>query len=297
MSRGGAGGLQQLGLELHREELVGLSLVDEERQSLRRLRHQLHRVVRRPGRPVFAEVRGEGLLSPRHPAGRHDGREGRDAAVAARVAQGERQRAVASHGVAREAARLAGGEVLLDERRQLLHHVVLHLEVRGPGRAGGVEVEARPLAQVVTGLVGHALAAGAGVGRHQNQPEGRRVLLRAGLGDEVLLGAGQPREPVHHRAASTRERRWRQVHRHLHLAAQRLRGVLPHLLPAAEAAVLLDALHPSGLPEGALGLRGVGGQEVHQRGAQAVVGLELLRAQRRPDLVHLRRRGAPLDDG
>ena len=41
------------------------------------------------------------------------------------------------------------------------------------------------------GVVGHVLAARAGVGCHQDDPVLGRVALRAGLGDEVLLVAGQ----------------------------------------------------------------------------------------------------------
>jgi hypothetical protein len=84
---------------------------------------------------------------------------------------------VAAHAVAREGA--AGGverQGGFEHRRQLVHDVGLHAEVPAPGRLGGVEVEAGPLAEVVLGHVGHRLpvaigAAGGRVGGHHRHPQ------------------------------------------------------------------------------------------------------------------------------
>src|SRR3546814_5978061 len=69
-----------------------------------------------------------------------------------------------------------------------------------PGLTRRVDVEARTLAEVVGRVVGDIIAARAGVRRDHDDPVLGRVTLRAGLGDEVLLVAGQAREPVQHRA-------------------------------------------------------------------------------------------------
>src|SRR5690606_34533721 len=109
------------------------------------------------------------------------------AAIASGVAQGGDQRAVAAHGMACNGAFGHGGEMLLDQGGQFLGDVVLHAVVGRPGRLGGVQVEARALAQVVGGIVGHAFAARAGVGGDQDQAAALGVGLGAGLGDEILL--------------------------------------------------------------------------------------------------------------
>jgi len=85
----------------------------------------------------------------------------------------------------------------------------------------GIPIEACALTEVVARVVGHAFAARAGVRRHHDQTVLGRVLLKARLGDEVLLGAGQAREPVQHRAGLAAQRGRRQVDGELHLAAQR----------------------------------------------------------------------------
>src|SRR3546814_13933838 len=68
------------------------------------------------------------------------------------------------------------------------------------GLSRRVDVEARTLAEVVGRVGGDIIAARAGVRRDHDDPVLGRVTLRAGLGDEVLLVAGQAQEPVQHRA-------------------------------------------------------------------------------------------------
>src|SRR3546814_6475179 len=102
-------------------------------------------------------------------------------------------------------ARIAGRRISLHPRRQLVDDVVVHAVVLRPRLPRRVDVEARALAQVVAVGIGHAFAARAGVRRDQDDPVLGRVALRAGLGDEVLLIAGQAREPVQHRARRSEE--------------------------------------------------------------------------------------------
>src|SRR5690606_21719482 len=70
------------------------------------------------------------------------------------------------------------------------------------------------------------------------------VALRAGLGDAILLVAGQAREPVQHRAGGLFGLR-REVHADGHVAAQDLGAVAVDVLPAAETGAVFDAFHGS----------------------------------------------------
>src|SRR5690606_15485232 len=68
-----------------------------------------------------------------------------------------------------------------------------------------------------------------------------RVALGAGLGDEVLLGAGQAREPVQYRQAGAGLCLRRQVHAHGHVAAQDFGTVAMDVLPAAETGAVFES--------------------------------------------------------
>ena len=136
------------------------------------------------------------------------------------MAQGRDQSAMAAHGVAKDAAQGAGRKVLLDQRGQLQGHIVLHPVVRSPGGLRGVDIKTRTLAQVVGRVVGHRIAAWAGVRCNHDDTMARRMRLSAGLGDEVLLGAGQPGQPVKHRACLAARCGFGQIHRQLHLATE-----------------------------------------------------------------------------
>ena len=125
--------------------------------------------------------------------------------------------------------------------------------MRGPRLLRGIDVEARALAEVVAVGIGHVVASRTGVGTDDGDAVLRRVALRAGLGDEVLLGAGQARQPVQHRAFLARQRGGRQIDAELHVGAGAAAGVLPDFLPAAEAGVVFDAIHEALLHSSRLG--------------------------------------------
>ncbi|VUL99873.1 hypothetical protein PGKDCPLP_02285 [Stenotrophomonas maltophilia] len=242
MAGGITGLLQALRLQLGLQEFIRLALVDQQRQALSGHRDQFAGIPLRPVRRVVAQVGVEGLLPPRHVAGRNDRRERRHAAVAPRVAQRDHQRTVTAHRVAADAARIGDREIRLDQCRQFLRHVVVHAVVLRPRCTGGIEVEPRPLAQVIALGIGHVIAAWAGIGRDDDHAMLGRVALRARLGDDVLLGAGQPAQPVQHRQF-LRFRLRRQVHGELHVAAQR-GGMMPvDVLPAAETGAVFNTFH------------------------------------------------------
>ena len=61
----------------------------------------------------------------------------------------------------------------------------------------GIHAKASPLAQVIGRVVGHPFASRTGVGRHHNHAANRAAWACApDFGDEVLLGASQPRQPT-----------------------------------------------------------------------------------------------------
>ena len=146
---------------------------------------------------------------------------------------------MAAHRVPRDGPDGVGGELGLDERRQLLGHVRPHLEVGVVGGLRGVDVEARPLAEVVAVHVGDAVPARRSVGGDDHDPAGRGGLEgHRGLLDEVVVGAGQPREPVEHGHLGD-PRRGREEHAEGHFRPGGARGVPELLQGASEHAVLL----------------------------------------------------------
>ena len=240
---GGAGRrLQGLRPELDLKEVVAVALVDQDRQPLLCLGQQRAGIPLAPARTVLAQVTGESLLAPGALQRIADRRERRDRLVATGVLQRTDQRTVTTHGVAGDAALVADREVGLDQRRQLLHHVVIHAVVACPGLLGGVEVETGTQAEVpgLVGVIRHALATRAGVGRDDDQAELGSHTLRSRLLHEVLVGAGQAAQPVQHRQPGALLHLRRQVHGEHHVAVEHRRAVPVALVPAAETLVAGD---------------------------------------------------------
>ena len=243
----GADRLQALRLELLLEELITLALLDEQLltlgAALARLLDQLAGVPLRPLGAVIAEIAAEGFLAPRAGHRIDDRREGRDRTIAARILQRADQRAVAAHGVTGDRLTLAiHREVTLDERRQLLGDVVIHAVMTRPRLAGGIDVEACATAEVVAVVFAVQIdAARTGVRADQGDAQLRRLLLRAGLLHEVLVGAGQPRQPPQHRHRALFGL-GRQIDGEHHVAIQAAAAVTVTLEPAAMHLVGADQL-------------------------------------------------------
>ena len=92
------------------------------------------------------------------------------------------------------------GEVRGEQGGQLLGHVGVHAIGEAPGVLGGVDIEARPRAEVVAVVLTRKVeAARTRVGSHQEQALPRREALGAGLDGCVLPGAGEAREVGEHR--------------------------------------------------------------------------------------------------
>lgn len=232
-----AGLPQQVQLELAFQEGVGRALVHQDLRQAGAVLDQGRGVVAAPGGTVGAEIGGERLLPPGAAQGRDDRGEGGDRPEARGVPQRQGQRAMAAHGMAGD--RLPPHirrELRRNDPGQLARDPAFHAEMRRPGRLGGVEVEARALAQVIGRVVGHALATRRGIGHHEDQPELGGEALGAGLLGEVGLGAGEAgQEPeegeLRPRLAGSR----RQVEAEAHRRAGHRAVVAAHKLRAAEA--------------------------------------------------------------
>ena len=97
-----------------------------------------------------------------------------------------------------------GREILGDQRRQLLGDVGVHPVIGRERRLGRIDVEAGALAEIIGLVVGHALAARAGVGRDEDQAElGAGPAILALLGD-IGVGAGEPGQIPDHRQFADR---------------------------------------------------------------------------------------------
>ena len=136
----------------------------------------------------------------------------------------------------------------MDKRGELLGDVGIHLIMRGPRRRCGVDVKARPLAEIPP-LFGvcDPVTARARIWGEYGEAEGARHALKARFGGDVLPGACQPGEK-----GDDRERggcRLREIEREGHRHAARLGVVLQDELTPAKACPFGDGLHkrdPSG---------------------------------------------------
>ena len=194
----GDGGFDQFGLQLVFQEAVGQALVDQDivEACPGAVLDQRAGVVGAPSGTVWAEIGRHRLVAPRAVQRRDDRREGADRLEEVRVAQGDGQRAVAAHRMAEDPpSRRVQREGAVDGLQQVLGDVRVHLEVRRPRGLGGVDIEARALPQVVGRIVRHALATRRRVRRDDGHAMLGSVFVHARLHREIVLGAGQARQP------------------------------------------------------------------------------------------------------
>ena len=140
---------------------------------------------------VVAKVGRELFAAPVRLRGVGDGREGGHAFEPIGAVHGERQRAVAAHGMAGD--RLTLGvevEVCENKLRQVVVKIVPHLEVWRPRVLRGVHVEPCALAEVVVVVICDAFAARRGIGKDQRDPVFGGPRLRARFHHCVFMGAG-----------------------------------------------------------------------------------------------------------
>ena len=242
--------LEQMGVQLPFQKLVRQALVDEDAarvggQGL--VFHQHGGIVLTPAGAVCTQVAGERLLAPGALGGRADGRKGREGFEPPRVAQGQGERAVPAHRVAKNAQALpVDRQRARAQRQQLVHQVAFHAPVRGPGGLGGVQVKACAHAKVpALGFAGHVGAARAGVGRDERQAQFGCAALGAGLGSEGLFGAGQPGQVQQGRDRALAGL-GRQVHRKFHRQADGARIMAVEALLAAKAGMAAQQFQMGG---------------------------------------------------
>mmetsp|Transcript_2201 Transcript_2201/g.5651 ORF Transcript_2201/g.5651 Transcript_2201/m.5651 type:complete len:532 (-) Transcript_2201:177-1772(-) len=289
-----AGGLEELWLELLDEELVVEALVDKDGRARPRVRaDQLARVVLGACLQAALEVLPECRATPRALGRSADGRQRRCGREAARVAQEERESAVAAHRVARDRhARCVDVERARAEGQELVHDVALHLEARPlVRRLVGVDVKARPLAEFPRARVHHA-AARRRVWADHGEPELGRALLERALGRRSLVVARQPgeeddggegprrlRRRAHDAALALISAR-RQEDAERHVGARDSGAVFEALLRAAPRCARREQLQRR-----AAVCRGLGGTvrlAVRDDSAQALARVQRLDSARRP---------------
>ena len=120
--------------------------------------------------------------------------------------------------------------------RQFIDHVVVHVIVRRPGGLGGVDIKTRAKPEIpgAVRVVGNSVAPGTGVGADNGDSGFGRIALGAGLLYEIVVGAGQPRQPPDQWHEALR-RLGRQIDRKRHLATENFGAMFQFELPAAEA--------------------------------------------------------------
>ena len=234
----GTGFFEQCRFQLLLEEVVGLALVDQDREAFGGFGDQLASVIVAPLVPVRPEIVAQGLFAPGALHGRANRGEGGDRLVLAGVFKRDGERAVAAHGVAHDGTAFHVYREIARRQyaRQFIDHIIVHAVIRRPWGLGGVDIEARAESEVpgAVRIVGNAFAPGAGVGADDGDARLGRITLGAGLLHEVIVGAGQSRQPPDRRHEALR-RLGRQVDRERHLATENLGAVLQLELPAAEA--------------------------------------------------------------
>lgn len=234
---------QRIDMQLLGEEGIIQPRIHQGWQRCDRLvAQQLAGIPLLPQQGIATKVGAKRLLAPGAAARVANRAEGRDRAVATWLPQRSDQRPVTAHGVAADGALGRNREVGLDEFGQLAGDVVIHLVVSLPGGLAGIDVKACAHAEVITGIVRYAVAAGAGIRRHQCNAELGGDALGARLLHEVFIGAGEAAEPVEYRHLLAGEGLGRQIDGKIHLAAEHAGVVAIALVPAAEALVAADNL-------------------------------------------------------
>ncbi len=173
---------QNAGLELFFEELVGGALTYKDMVVPRAVLDQGNGIVFVPGRPVFAQIAGEGLLAPRHSRGCHDQSKRTDRTEAIRIAQADGERAVAAHRMAGDRlAREIDRELALDQSGQFVLDIAAHPVMLRPRFLRRIDIHARTLAEIVLVLgIGHVGPARAGVARDEDPVGTTRANALAG---------------------------------------------------------------------------------------------------------------------
>ena len=231
-------------LELSFKEGVTCALIDKQFKFFSGLTDKLAGIPLFPLFFIVAKIGAKSFLSPWDLARGDDGGEGRHALEHARVFERDHQGTVTTHGVSKDGALGCGVEGVFNEFGQFLRDVVVHLVVLGPGLLSGVDVKASALAEVIRIIVGDIVTTRARIWRDNDQAKLTGDTLCARLGGEVLFGAGETTKPVDHRAGFCTRLGW-QINRHSHGTVERLGGVLPDLLFATKACVLIYFLHDS----------------------------------------------------
>ena len=119
---------------------------------------------------------------------------------------------------------------------QFLHDIVMHLIMMRPWLLGGVQIKPGAETEIpsLVCIVRNIRTAWAGVRGNDNQTKLGSHAHRTGLLHEVLIGAGQPGQPVQHWQLAALLRLRRQVHGEDHVAIKHFGAMAITLVPATE---------------------------------------------------------------
>src|SRR5690606_26977573 len=162
------------------------------------------------------------------------------------MTQRQRQRPVPAHRMAEDGARLRRRELSVDQIDQLARDIALHAEMRRPRRFRRIDIKARALAQIIGVVIGDTLPARRSVGRDDDDAVFGGGLVGPGLGGEVVLGAGQARQPDQDRERPLSRRN---KDRQRHGRARRRAVVLQIAQRPAVNDVALDRFHKTQTPD------------------------------------------------
>ncbi len=144
-----------------------------------------------------AEIGGEGFLAPRAVHRRRDRREGGDRAEEIRMAQRQRQRAVAAHRMARDAElHRVGGKACADQRIEVARDVGFHTGSAAPtAPVWRRHRSPRPAPDHRPGSLATLSPRGRCIGRDDHHAVRGGGGIGAGLCGEIVFGAGEAGQP------------------------------------------------------------------------------------------------------
>ena len=146
---------------------------------------------------------------------------------------------MAAHRMAADAALCQNRKTGLDQRRQFVHHIVVHSIMLRPWHLRGVKVETGAMAEIPAAIrvARYVGATRAGVGCNDDHAQFGRHALGARLLHEVFIGATEAGQPVEHRQFFTLLDLRRQIDGEHHVAVEAAGAMAVALVPAAEALV------------------------------------------------------------
>ena len=149
-------------LQLVGEEIVSLTLIDQQVGQPRAAFNERTGIIFRPGVTILPEISAQRLMPPRHLRRGNNRRKSRGRTKAPGIAQRNRQRAVPAHRMAHDSLRLhVGGKMVGHQCGQFALDIAAHPVMLSEGGLGCIDIEACAQTEIIGafGIVGHTIAA------------------------------------------------------------------------------------------------------------------------------------------